>query len=86
MRHCLRSTPDTATHCNNLITEPNLTIEPKFVNVYTAANYLNIDVISNAEHFIPVSGTARRFMVPTVSVERANDHKYFAAIHAQSGQ
>jgi Bifunctional DNA primase/polymerase, N-terminal len=67
----------------NLITEPHLTIEPKFVNVYKAANYLNIDVISNAEHFIPVSGTARRFMVPTVSVERANDHKYFAAVHSQ---
>jgi hypothetical protein len=67
----------------NLITEPHLTIEPKFVNVYKATNYLNNDVISNAEHFIPVSGTARRFMVPTVSVERANDHKYFAAIHSQ---
>jgi hypothetical protein len=32
----------------NLITEPQITIEPKFVNAYPADNYLNIDVISNA--------------------------------------
>ena len=67
----------------NLITEPRLTIEPKFIGVYTASNYLNIDIISNAKHFIPVSGTARRFMVPTVSPDRANDHDYFSKIRAQ---
>jgi hypothetical protein len=39
-----------------LITEPGLTIEPKFVNPYRADNYLNIDVISNALKFIPVTG------------------------------
>ena len=47
----------------NLITEPTLTIEPKFVNVYQAKNHLNIDIISNAKHFIPVSRTARRFFL-----------------------
>jgi hypothetical protein len=64
----------------NLITEPEQTIEPKFIGAYKAKNYLNIDVISNSEHFIPVSGTARRFFVPTVSSERANDHEYFRKI------
>jgi hypothetical protein len=67
----------------NLITEPRLAIEPKFIGVYTAANYLNIDVISNADHFLLVGGTARRFMVPTVSPDRAGDHDYFHKIRAQ---
>lgn len=67
----------------NLITEPDLTIEPKFIGAYKAPNYLNIDVISNAKHFLPVSGTARRFMVPTVSSERVKDHEYFRKIFAQ---
>ena len=40
----------------NLITEPRITIEPKFIDAYTADNHLNIDVISNAQHFLPVSG------------------------------
>jgi hypothetical protein len=67
----------------NLITEPRITIEPKHINAYPADNYLNIDVISNAAHFIPVSGFSRRFFVPTVSSDRANDHDYFAAIFKQ---
>ena len=67
----------------SLITEPDLTIEPKFVNPYKATNYLNIDVISNAKHFIPVSNYARRFFVPTVSVERVNDRKYFDDVLGQ---
>ena len=67
----------------NLITEPRITIEPKFVNAYPANNHLNIDVISNAEHFLPVSGFARRFFVPKVSSEHANDHDYFRAILKQ---
>ena len=67
----------------NLITEPRIMIEPKFVNAYPADNHLNIDVISNAEHFLPVSGFARRFFVPTVSQAKANDHKYFEAILKQ---
>jgi hypothetical protein len=67
----------------SLITEPTITIEPKFVDAYDADNYLNIDVISNARHFIPVSGTARRFFVPMVSPDHANDHEYFSKITAQ---
>jgi hypothetical protein len=67
----------------NLITEPRLTIEPKFIGTYTAPNYLNIDVISNAKHFLLVGANARRFFVPTVSSERAGDHAYFHRITAQ---
>jgi hypothetical protein len=57
----------------NLITEPLITIEPKFINAYQAENFLNIDVISNAEHFLPVSRFVRRFFVPKASSEHAND-------------
>jgi hypothetical protein len=67
----------------DLITEPTNTIEPKFVDSYPALNYVNIDVLSNAAHFLPVSGTARRFMVPTVSPDRKGDHAYFRQMQAQ---
>ena len=44
-----------------LITEPTLTIEPKGCGLYKADSYLNLSITSNADHFLPVSGTARRF-------------------------
>ena len=59
----LRLTADEALFANkdqhrnalyNLITEPTIVIEPKNINVYEAANHLNIGIISNAAHFIPV--------------------------------
>lgn len=88
----LRLTADEALFAGNplhrnslygLISEPTNTIEPKFVDAYEAENYLNIDLISNAKHFIPVSGTARRFFVPTVSSDKASDHEYFRKIMEQ---
>jgi hypothetical protein len=38
-----------------LITEPTVEIEPKFIDVYSAVNYVNTDIISNAKHFVPVT-------------------------------
>jgi Family of unknown function (DUF5906) len=67
----------------SLITEPMITVEPKFIGVYSAPNYLNIDILSNAEHYVPASSTARRFFVPTVSPNRAGDFEYFRKIEAQ---
>jgi hypothetical protein len=67
----------------SLITEPTITVEPKFVGVYSAPNYLNIDILSNADHYVPASSTARRFFVPTVSPDRAGDLEYFRQIEAQ---
>ncbi len=66
-----------------LITEAKLTIEPKGYGVYTADNFLNISITSNAPHFLPVSGTARRFLIPTVSTIHMQDFAYFDAIQAQ---
>ena len=56
----LRLTADEALFVHNpehrnalfgLITEPTLTIEPKGCGVYTADNYLNLSLTSNADHF-----------------------------------
>jgi hypothetical protein len=67
----------------SLITEPRLTIEPKFINPYSAPNYLNIDITTNANHFVPASRTARRFFIPTVSENRVGDLEYFKKIEEQ---
>lgn len=66
-----------------LITEPTLTIEPKGCGIYKADSYLNLSITSNAEHFLPVSGTARRFFIPTVSAARKQDFAYFAGLKAE---
>jgi len=65
----------------NLITEPTLTIEPKNINVYSAPNFLNSDILSNAKRFVPPS--KRRLFVPTVSENRVDDLEYFNAIKKQ---
>jgi Mesyanzhinovviridae DNA primase len=67
----------------SLITEPRVTIEPKFINAYSAPNYLNIDITTNAKHFVPASRTARRFFIPSVSENRVGDLEYFKKIDAQ---
>ena len=66
-----------------MITEPTLEIEPKGCGIYMAPNYLNTTMLSNAEHYIPVSDTARRFFAPTVSIARMGDHDYFAALQEE---
>jgi hypothetical protein len=66
-----------------MITEPTLTIEPKFVGVYKVANHLNIDITTNSKHFVPASRTARRFFIPTVSENRVGDLEYFKRIEGQ---
>ena len=71
----------------NLITEPQITIEPKFVDAYSAKNYLNLDVISNASHFLPVSGTrdgfsfrrCRRIAPTTTSILARSSASYTTA-------
>ena len=66
----------------SLITEQKLTIEPKGCGVYTADSFLNLSITSNADHFLPVSGTARRFFIPTVSTARMQDLAYFNDLKA----
>ena len=66
-----------------LITEPTLTIEPKGCAIYSAPSSLNVSILSNSEHFVPVSSTARRFFIPTVSPARRGDHAYFATVQKE---
>jgi hypothetical protein len=66
----------------SLVTEQKLTIEPKGCGVYQADSFLNISITSNADHFLPVSGTARRFFIPTVSTARMQDLAYFNDLKA----
>jgi hypothetical protein len=61
----------------SLITEADMAIEPKNCGIYQADNYLNLSITSNSDHFVPASGTARRFFIPTVSIARMQDHAYF---------
>lgn len=73
-------------HRNTLfttITEPELTIEPKFCGAYNARNHLNISILGNPDHIVQVSSTARRFFIPTVSAARIGDFAYFDAINAE---
>ena len=66
-----------------LITEPTIDLEPKFFDAYSAPNFLNLDVISNERRFVPVSRTARRFFVPTISENKVGDFDYFNAMDKQ---
>jgi len=64
----------------SLTTEPKITIEPKFAGVYNADNYLNITLLTNSNHFVPASATARRFFIPTFSESKVGDFAYFNAL------
>jgi hypothetical protein len=67
----------------SLITEPTITVEPKFVGAYSAPNFVNIDLLSNMDHVVFVGPTARRLFVPTISEDRVGDLEYFSKIEAQ---
>jgi hypothetical protein len=77
---------DNSKHRNvlfNLITEPELTVEPKFFGAYQAPNFLNISLTSNSRHYLPVGPTARRFFALIVSPKRVGDREYFARMFHQ---
>lgn len=64
----------------NLITEPTLPIEQKFVDAETDVNLLHLIVLSNNEWVVPASEKERRFFMLDVSDARVGDHKYFDAL------
>jgi hypothetical protein len=47
----------------NLITEPSLSVEPKFRNLKTSRNCLHIAMATNADWVIPASEDERRFFI-----------------------
>lgn len=71
----------------DLLTNPEITIERKGVDAYTAPNYTRVLFTSNEDYVVPASLDERRFAVFDVSTCRQQDSRYFAALDAwyQSG-
>jgi hypothetical protein len=67
----------------NLITDPLITIHPKFCQAFQARNCLHIMMTSNADWIVPASHDARRYAVFKVSDRRRDDAKYFNELNAQ---
>jgi hypothetical protein len=67
----------------NLITEPTITIEPKFVGAYSAPNNLNTFITTNAQHAVPVGPWARRVFALNVAPNQMQKLEYFDAIEKQ---
>lgn len=66
-----------------LITEPELTIEGKGVNLVQARNRLHVVMASNEEWVVPAGIDERRFAVFEVSGKHAQDSDYFRAVAEQ---
>lgn len=67
----------------NLITEPRIQVEPKFVDAKSVPNHLHIVMASNESWVVPASGLERRFCVLDLDSSKAGDKKYFRAMYRQ---
>lgn len=67
----------------SLITEPEIPIEGKGVNVVQARNHLHIIMASNDDWVVPASIDERRFAVFEANRSHIGDHNYFEAIAHQ---
>jgi hypothetical protein len=68
----------------SLITDPRLTIEPKYRQAYQAVNRLHIVITTNHPHAVPAGNGARRFVIFEVDESKAGDHAYFEALHSEA--
>lgn len=66
-----------------LITEEELTIEPKGVDARMSPNFLHLILASNEEWVVPAGFDERRFFVLDVSTNRQQDVAYFRAVRKQ---
>ena len=64
----------------DLITNPEITIERKGVDAYSAANFTRVLFTSNEDWVVPASMDERRFAVFDVSTSRQQDSSYFGAL------
>ena len=60
-----------------LVTEPNIPIEAKGVDLVNMPNHLHICLASNEDYVVPSGPDARRWVVCDVSAERMGDVLYF---------
>jgi hypothetical protein len=66
-----------------LVTEHEITIEPKGVNAFSVANHVNLIMASNESWVIPADWDDRRFLVLEVSTAKKQDHGYFQKLKNQ---
>ena len=66
-----------------LITEPELPIEGKGLDITQCRNHTHLVMASNDEWVVPSSHDERRYAVFDVSPDRAGDHDYFGAVVRQ---
>jgi hypothetical protein len=64
-----------------LITEEEITIEPKYFQPFPVTNLLHIIISSNSDWVVPAHHQARRYMVNNVSEARIEDFEYFDALN-----
>ena len=66
-----------------LITQPEITVEAKGVDVDIAANCVHLLIASNEKWVVPAGGDDRRYFVLDVKSDRMGDRAYFDAIFEQ---
>ena len=66
-----------------LVTEPTITIEPKYFNPFQIRNCLHLVMASNNDWVVPAAHGARRYAVFKVSSARVDDFNYFDAVNAE---
>ncbi len=71
---------ESANALKDVITNNQLTIEPKGRRVFVAPNYLHVIMTSNSEWVVPAAIESRRFFVLDVSNAHRQDVPYFEAI------
>ena len=67
----------------SLITEPTLTIEPKYGRVILCRNNLHVIMATNEKWAVPAGLHARRFFVLGVSPNKRGKYKYFDAMQEE---
>jgi hypothetical protein len=66
-----------------LITEPTLTIEPKFVDPITVPNMLHVLITSNEDRIIPAGEGERRYAAFKISEHKRQDESWFKPLYKQ---
>jgi hypothetical protein len=67
----------------SFITEKTVLLEQKYVDAIEVDNHMNFIFASNERFSIPASMDERRFLVLTVSPDKAGDYNYFERLHAE---
>ena len=67
----------------NLVTQTQMAVEPKGVDVFMAKKYFRLFMASNEDFVVPADLDDRRMFVIDVSDARAKDHQYFAGLRQE---